>query len=219
MMREHDDEPIPGLPERLPAGERILWQGAPAWRPLAERVFHLRLLAVYAVGIVAVRVVFGIADGVEPTALALSAAATALVLAVGIGLFAVLAWMMARTTLYTITNRRLVIRFGMALPMTINIPFRIVEAAALKPGPRGTGDVALALGGRDKIAYLHLWPHVRPWHLVRPEPMLRAVPEAALVARLLADALRASDAPVALTVSRTREANRAPAEAAMFAAD
>ncbi len=34
-VSEHEFEPIPGLPERLPAGERMLWQGRP-WRALAR---------------------------------------------------------------------------------------------------------------------------------------------------------------------------------------
>ncbi|MEM1103487.1 MAG: hypothetical protein AAGH48_05230, partial [Pseudomonadota bacterium] len=46
----HDDfaaEPIRGLPEALPEGERILWQGEPTWRQLAVNVFHIRALAIY----------------------------------------------------------------------------------------------------------------------------------------------------------------------------
>ncbi|HBB55427.1 MAG TPA: phosphopantetheine adenylyltransferase, partial [Hyphomonadaceae bacterium] len=32
MTKEFDFEPVRGLPEALPAGEAILWQGAPsAW--------------------------------------------------------------------------------------------------------------------------------------------------------------------------------------------
>ena len=37
---EHDDEPQNGLPEALPAGERLLWQGSPDWRVLARHGFH-----------------------------------------------------------------------------------------------------------------------------------------------------------------------------------
>jgi hypothetical protein len=40
----------------------------------------------------------------------------------------------------------------------------------------------------DRIALLHLWPHARPWRVSRPEPMLRCVPDAAAVARLLTQA-------------------------------
>jgi hypothetical protein len=43
----------------------------------------------------------------------------------------------------------------------------------------------LALKGPDHIAWLHLWPHARPWHLTRTQPMLRALPQVADVAALL----------------------------------
>ena len=44
---EHEAEPIPGLPERLPLGEGILWQGSPRWWSLAQRALHLRALSIY----------------------------------------------------------------------------------------------------------------------------------------------------------------------------
>ena len=36
-----------GLPERLPEGETLLWQGRPSWRQLALRAFHVREIAIY----------------------------------------------------------------------------------------------------------------------------------------------------------------------------
>ena len=41
----------------------------------------------------------------------------------------------------------------------------------------------------DHIAYVHLWPHARPWHVRRTQPMLRALPDARLVASVLSAAL------------------------------
>ena len=46
-MTEHDFEPVHGLPAHLPQGERLLWQGAPSWRSLAIRAFHVRKVAIY----------------------------------------------------------------------------------------------------------------------------------------------------------------------------
>ena len=45
----HEDhfEPEHGLPERLPATEHKLWQGSPAWWPVARRVFHWNKIALY----------------------------------------------------------------------------------------------------------------------------------------------------------------------------
>ena len=44
---EHEFEAAPGLPEALPAGERILWQGSPDWKLLAAEAFHVRRLSLY----------------------------------------------------------------------------------------------------------------------------------------------------------------------------
>ncbi len=33
---------FPACPQALPAGERMLWQGAPSWRALARRSLHVR---------------------------------------------------------------------------------------------------------------------------------------------------------------------------------
>ena len=52
----------------------------------------------------------------------------------------------------------------------------------------------LSLAGSDRIAYLHLWPHARPWRLKRTEPMLRALADAPAVAAQLAQALQQAEA-------------------------
>jgi hypothetical protein len=48
-QHEHEFEAAPGLPEKLPAGEYILWQGAPEWRGLGVSAFGLRTVALYLV--------------------------------------------------------------------------------------------------------------------------------------------------------------------------
>ena len=46
-MTEYDHEPTPGLPGRLPGGERILWQGSPDRRTLTRTAFHALTVAGY----------------------------------------------------------------------------------------------------------------------------------------------------------------------------
>jgi hypothetical protein len=96
----------------------------------------------------------------------------------------------ARSTVYTITNRRVVMRIGVALPITYNIPFTVIESASLKEHADGTGNVSLHLRDGNNIAYLRLWPHARPWRFKQAEPTLREVPDASHVASVLADALQ-----------------------------
>ncbi len=188
---EYDAEPVPGLPERLPAGERMLWQGAPAWWPLARGAFHVRAVGAYFALLAAWRVASVHADGGDLAAAA-TAGALPLALAVpALGILCLIAWLMARATRYTITDRRVVMRFGVALPMAVNVPFSVIESASLKRLRDGSGDVALCPDRTQRPSYLLLWPNARPWRFARVEPSLRAVPDAAAVAERLAGALAA----------------------------
>ncbi len=189
-MREHDYEPIRGLPERLPPGEEILWQGAPNWRALARRAFHAdKVLLYFALLLVwQAAVVFG--QGRPPAELVSAAIWYVPMGTIAAGILAVFAWLNARMTVYTITNRRVVVKFGVALPMTVNLPFSLVRDVNLKRYGDGTGDLALELGGEERIFYLHLWPHVRRWHITKPQPMLRVIPDVDEAGERLVTALK-----------------------------
>lgn len=192
MIAEHEIEPIPGLPEKLPEGEGILWQGAPRWWSLASRALHLRALALYFVLMVTWSVSTAIASGGSLGEMALASATSLGLALLCLAVLAVIGRALGKATLYTITNRRVVLRVGVALPMTINIPFSAIESAAVKRQADGTEDIVLTLTRGHKIAWLALWPHARPWRFSRPQPMLRALPVSAGAAQVLARALAAS---------------------------
>ncbi|MBS7789910.1 PH domain-containing protein [Roseococcus sp. SDR] len=192
MIAEHEIEPVPGLPEKLPEGEGILWQGAPRWWSLASRALHLRGLALYFALMVGWSI-WNAATTAETFGEAAFAAATSLGLALlCLAVLVVIGRALGQASLYTITNKRVVLRVGVALPMTINIPFTAVETAAVKRHADGTEDIVLTLSPKHKIAWLALWPHARPWRVARAEPMLRAVPVTSGAAQVLARALAAS---------------------------
>ncbi len=174
-----------GMPGPLPRGERLLWQGAPSTAGLFVRVFHARLVVLW-FGLWAT--VFAATAG-SPGRAAAMGGAILLTGAVGLGLLYLLAYLTHRSTVYTITDRRVVLHAGIALPVTRNLPFAQIESGSLRAYTDESGDIPLRLRPGTRIAYLQLWPHVRPWHLSRTEPMLRSVPEAESVARLLAQAL------------------------------
>jgi hypothetical protein len=188
----HDDfavETVPGLPAALPAGESLLWQGKPQWRSLAIRALHARKVAIYFL-------ILMVWSGSEALMLdqgwsaALFAAGGQLALGIlAAALLTGIAWLVARTTIYSITTERIAIRFGVALQFTINLPFTSVEVAQMALHSDGTGDIPLGLSRRQQVSFLLLWPHVRPWHFWKVQPMLRAISEPAKVAALLGDAL------------------------------
>ncbi len=190
-MSEHDFEPIRGLPGELPPGETLLWQGAPNWWRLAQTAFHVRLVAGYFALMLLWRAAGATAHGEAPLVALRAALLVTPVAFAGLGLLCLFAWLNSRTTVYSITSRRVVMRFGVAFTKAINLPFTVIEGAALSTLPKGAGDLALSLKPPNKIAMLQLWPHARPWRLSRPQPTLRAVPDIHGVAAILAQAMKA----------------------------
>ena len=220
---EHEFEPQYGLPEPLPGTERILWQGSPDWRMLARKAFHVRTLGVYFGVIVALRVATMVGSGgTAPEVLKAVAMMVPLAL-LAIGISATMAWLSSRTTVYTVTDKRVVMRVGIVLSLTFNLPLKRLAQAGIRLHGKGCGDIPLTLAGTDTIAYLHLWPHARPWRVARPEPMLRCVPDVAHVSAVLAQAwgqatgvavaqpVLAAPAPV-LVVDVAGGSSRAPAQ-------
>jgi Bacterial PH domain len=192
-MSGHDDfafEAMPGLPERPPLGEDILWQGKPAAYALARDAYGLHWIAGYFALIVLWRAGIGLAEG--GLALAVAMGLPYLMLAaLGLAVVYGLAWIQARTTVYTLTTARVVMRIGAALPVTFNLPFVQVGAANLDLRRDGTGTIALDTLGKTRISYLIAWPHVRPWRMSKTEPALRSIPDAKRVAAMLAEAAEA----------------------------
>ena len=181
-MIEYDHEPIRGLPGALPEGERILWQGAPDWRVFVRSALYGRWIA----GYFALLALWSIANGGVGGALASAIAGV-----VTLGLLALFARLVEKTSVYTITNRRVVLRIGVALNKCINLPLALIGSADLRALGSGHGDIALRPTMAHGLGYLMLWPHARPLRFGLPQPMLRAVPDAPAVARILADACAA----------------------------
>jgi Bacterial PH domain len=215
LVREHEFEPVPGLPELLPEGERILWQGAPEPGGLAVDAFHLRKVAVYFGVLIALRMAWawpeidGITSGLN-TLVPLAPLAL-----VALGLLAALAALSARSALYTVTNKRVVMRIGIVLTLTYNLPMSRIEAADFRDRGDGTGDLSLRLKPGDHIAWLNLWPHARAWRLARPEPTLRNVRGAAGLVRVLTTAWQQETGQVnsgAIAAAEPRAATRPTTE-------
>lgn len=189
-QHEHEFEAAPGLPEKLPAGEHILWQGAPAWRSLGVSAFGLRTVAVYLLVMWLLQFAHLWDQGSSALDMAKYLGISATCAALAWAMLAGFTYLVSSTTLYTLTNRRVVMRIGVVLGLTLNLPYRKITGASLKPLARGTGDLALQIAAESHIAYLHLWPHARPWHFKAPQPTLRSIPQAEAVSALLLQAWR-----------------------------
>lgn len=189
----HDDfnfEPIRGLPERLPEGEHILWQGSPDAWALAREALLIRWVAAYFVLLALWRA--GVSSTIAPWPTALSHAIPFVVIGtLACAILYGIAWVQARATVYTLTNKRVAMRIGAALTMTLNLPYQWIGNANLDLRKGGTGTLAFELIGDTRLSYLMTWPHVRPWKMARTQPALRCIPDAEKVARIFAEAAEA----------------------------
>lgn len=188
-VREHEFEESPGLPEALPPGERVLWQGAPDWRSLAVNAFHVRKVAIYFAVILALRATLQFSDGLAAIDVFMGLLQIAPLAIFALACLALLAWLTSKTALYTITNQRVVMRIGIVLTITFNLPFKSIDGVSLRQVSDTDADICIAVTRRDHIAYAHLWPHARPWRFAHPEPMLRSISKGTEVAQLLASAV------------------------------
>ncbi|UWR24384.1 photosynthetic complex putative assembly protein PuhB [Sulfitobacter sp. S190] len=186
----HDDfkfEPVRGLPEELPEDEHIIWQGAPNPLRLAKDAWKMNwimgyfvLLAIWRVGVSSATVPLPTAMGHGIPLLLAGAVACAVVF--------VMAWVQARATVYTLTNKRVAMRIGAALTMTLNLPYVCIRNAEAQIRRTGFGTISFELTGDTRFSHIMTWPHVRPWTITRTQPAFRAIPDAARVARIFADA-------------------------------
>lgn len=210
-MQDHDDfdfEHSPGIPAPLPVGEHVVWQGRPNKWEMAKNAFHLRKISVYFVLILSMQWASGAGTAQAGGA---SLSLTIMLSLLGISILGVLAWLTAHVTVYTITNKRVLIRFGVALQMTINLPFTQIKAADMRVGKNGFGDIPLTLKDARRVSYPVLWPHVRPWCFSQPQPMLRCIPKVQHVAAIIGQV--ASDAPLPLVEHTVRPSqDTAPAD-------
>jgi hypothetical protein len=65
-------------------------------------------------------------------------------------------------------------RFGVAMPMMVNLPLEIVARRSARFND-GSGDIMLTLNQRKKLSYMMLWPNVRSWQFKPVQPALRSL--------------------------------------------
>jgi hypothetical protein len=166
----------------------LLWWGKPERSAIANHVFHVRIISVYFVAMIAVWALNQTGSVDQATFWRMGGILTG-VSAFAIGLLWLYAHMVASATVYAITDRRVVMKIGVAFDLTLNIPLTYVQEAALRTFRDGTGQIALALPKEQRLGYVVLWPHARAWRVTRPEPALRGLADPAAVGAVLQRAL------------------------------
>ena len=180
----HEFEPTFGFPESLPVSEKVLWQGSPCAWLIARRIFFLPHLFFYFL------ILSCLALSVNSEVLTLKDIFIKFLSYMSLGMVAIslllaISYLISSTTVYSVTDKRVVLRIGIVLNLSLNIPFSKIETAACKVYPDKSGDISLDLVPDNKIAYLHLWPHCRPWFFSSPRPRLSCLKDVEVVASRL----------------------------------
>ena len=206
---EHEWEAEPGLPAPLPGGETVLWQGAPDWRQLALHAFHVRKVGFYFALMLAVQTAHLLGEGASGGELWRPLSVSALTAALALAMLTGVAWFAGRPTLYTLTNKRVVMRIGIVLTLTFNLPYKRIAAASLRHYGQRSLDIARQLYQQDRIGWFHLWPHQRAWHVGHPQPTLRCLAQGEAVSELLLRQWRLAHTGEAVVVGASAEARPA----------
>ena len=175
-----------GLPDHLPEGERLIWQGRPEWKSLAINAFHIRKVAIYFSALIFAQGAWKLGHG---SSIAEALQSVPLMAGLGLAACAILlgfAYASARTTHYTITNKRALMKVGIALPAIINLPLRQIDGASFAETGKGCGTICFKTGGTTRLAYLLLWPHAKPWNMTKTQPAFRDIANVEAVASRLA---------------------------------
>lgn len=185
-MTKNPDIIPDGLPDHLPEGERLVWQGRPEWKRLAIEAFHVRKVAIYFAGVIMLQAAFKLGSGANLDEALNAVPVLGLLGIAACAILAGLAYLSAKTTSYTLTSKRALMRVGIALPVIINIPYRQVDGVSFAVTGNGHGTICFKTGGGIRLAWLLLWPHAKPWNLARPQPSFRAIAHVETVASRLA---------------------------------
>ena len=176
-MTEYEDEPVEGLPDYLPEGETMVWQGRPTVAAMGRRIFFIPHLALYFGLLIAGHSVYRLMEGVSGVQVMGTFVWQAGLATTVLVLLAWLARSYAASVVYTLTSERLVIRSGVALPMMVNIPIEQITAADMRVYRDGTGDIVLTPVADRKLHWVLLWPNVSAWYSRPIRPLLRGLAE------------------------------------------
>ena len=172
----------------LPWGERVLWRSSPDPRLLTEHLFRLRRVAAYSVILYALWAIRQWRSGPGHDFLRTSIVWLVLVL-ITVGFLHWLAQTTSRTSTYILTDRRLVMRVGIALEMTVSVPLSMIERVDVRQFRDRSGELVVTLAAAMRVGYGALWPHVRLRAPRHPQPVLRGLHQPEYVATLLSEAV------------------------------
>jgi hypothetical protein len=182
-----------GEVSRLPAGERVLWSGAPDRRSLARYFMRERWILAFVVFSFSIGAAEALqhTDGAVPRLIGV-ATLSAIMALIAIVSVRLLAWQLAKSSQYVITNRRVYFNIGIVMRADANIPYSSVETIDLLHRADGSADLMVTLTDEQEIPWLLLFPHMSWRGVRRGRPTFRALRDHKGAADAIVGALRAN---------------------------
>ena len=170
--------------DAIPNGESILWKGRPSLWGFSWNLFGLKWITLYLsmLSIVSVARFFAsdfyTAFYVDFLPFFLSGIFASIIL---IGLSATQTY----STVYIITENRVIIKTGAALSFLISMPFKKIKEVNLQKRGASIGTISFELLSEKRVPYISCWPSVRPWKFKRTQPAFSCIGSVDEVATIL----------------------------------
>ena len=170
--------------DAIPNGESILWKGRPSLWGFSYNLFGLKWITLYLsiLSIVSVARFFAsdfyTAFYVDFLPFFLSGIFASIIL---IGLAATQTY----STVYIITENRVIIKTGAALSFLISMPFKKIKEVNLQKRGASIGTISFELLSEKRVPYISCWPSVRPWKFKRTQPAFSCIGSVDEVATIL----------------------------------
>jgi len=171
--------------DAIPDGESILWKGKPSLWGFSWNLFGLKWITFYLSILSVVSIArffasdFHTAFYIDFLPFFLSGIFASIIL---IGLAAIQAY----STVYIITENRVIIKTGAALSFLISMPFKKIKEVNLQKRGASIGTISFELFSKKRVPYISCWPSVRPWKFKKTQPAfscVRSVEEVATILR------------------------------------
>lgn len=170
--------------EAIPDGESILWKGKPSFWGFSWHFFGLKLIAIY---LMILSVVFAARLTVTDfyTAFAFDFLPFLLSGILASCILMALAGIQSQSSVYIITENRVIIKSGAALSFLISMPFKKIKAVNLQKRNGSLGTISFELNAGKRVPYISCWPSVRPWKFKNTEPAFSCIENVDEVATIL----------------------------------
>jgi hypothetical protein len=158
----------------IPLEEKIYWTGKPNWKSFGYHAFGIKYFLIYFF-VCALYAVSQIESSFSFERLLINYTPYLVSGTLAAMIIFLLAYFSARHTCYVITEKRIVIRTGVALVFLLNMPFKNILSIDMKVLAQGRGNLTFKVRSKKRIPFFSCWPSVKAGVFLEPVPAFRSI--------------------------------------------